>query len=326
MTQARRVAVIEIGSRAVRLLIADIYAEGRLENVCTNWQQTGLREALHAGGTTMEESIEKLTMTLRRFRTVASDYNAEQLACFGTDAIRRIAPDKLEQLRSVCPELAILSRKEEAELSFEAAVMRSTETTTHTGALVIDQGSGSMEVVSGSIKSSTVNILCYRSYNLGTTKLVEMLNKSGGFLQLREALRTQVSHYQPFETGDISGRAIVLGSAATSLAWLTSRPDPFAQYDPRQVQGRIIPLKHIESLVSVAESHPDSIQLLIDPHHPGSSEFKTVVSGLIAIQVFLDRQKIPKFEVCGDGTRYGVAWKLARAQYKFHAKAAKATL
>ncbi len=90
--------------------------------------------------------------------------------------------------------------------------------------------------------------------------------------------------------------------------------DPWAPYDPRQVQGQVIPLKHIDSLVRVAVADPTAARMVIHPKQPDSMEFETVVSGLIALEIFLRREKKDEFVVCGDGTRYGVVWKVALAE------------
>jgi hypothetical protein len=108
-----------------------------------------------------------------------------------------------------------------------------------------------------------------------------------------------------------SGRPIILGSAATKLGWIKVPQSRDARYDPRQVHGCIVTLADIALLTSIAEGDQAAARRLIDPRNPESSEFETVICGLIALDVFLKIQQKVDFAVCAHGTRYGFAWKLA---------------
>jgi len=176
--------------------------------------------------------------------------------------------------------------------------------------LVVDQGSGSMEVVLGTVNSQGADVRFYKSYKLGTRELVKMLRSAGGFDGLRDALVKRFSEYEPLPEQPV-GRPIVLGSAVTRLAWLTVDRKLFTQYDPRQVQGRLVRLSQLDILVNIAKQDPAKARRMVQPQSPYDSEFDTVMSGLIALEVFLRRERKSEFVVCCDGTRYGLAWNLA---------------
>jgi hypothetical protein len=125
-------------------------------------------------------------------------------------------------------------------------------------------------------------------------------------------LQARFAAYEELEH-QASGRPILLGSAATKLAWLGVRPNVMAAYDPRAVNGSVVRLRDIAALVQVAELAPEAARRLVDPRHPESSEFETVLAGLVGIEAFLRRESKDEFTVCAHGTRYGLAWSLALA-------------
>ena len=145
---------------------------------------------------------------------------ATRMAVFGSEAIRRLGPVPVEGFRTVA-KLSGSFEEEEAELSFLAGVLGGVHPANRFSTfLVIDQGSGSMEVVVGSLNAEGAKISAYKSYALGTRELVKMLQAAGTFDQLRKSLVVRFSRLKPF-THKVGGPPVVLGSAATRLAWMS---------------------------------------------------------------------------------------------------------
>jgi hypothetical protein len=168
-----------------------------------------------------------------------------------------------------------------------------------------------MEVVVGTLEDSGPVIHDTRSYKLGTAELVPMLCSTGSTVRLRESLERRFSEYRPLYLAP-AGRPIILGSAATKLAWLEVRgPDFLRPYDPLMVHGRIMRVSYIDSLAKLADTDLDAARHLIQPNSNDGSEFQRILSGLIAIRAFLERERKNEFIVCCKGTRYGLVWRLA---------------
>ena len=310
MQKVNRVAVIEVGSRAVRLLVADVSRESGLQVVGTDWKETGLAEGLDIGGSEAEVRLNQVNGTLGRFCVRAREFQPTRIAAFGTEAIRRVEAKGVERLREICPDFRVLSRKEEAELSFLTGVMGvPQEDGVKQDSLVIDQGSGSMEVIVGTAQATKVRVDDSRSYRLGTRELVKILQEKGNLPGLRKTLVKRFAEYQPLMEL-LTGRPIILGSAATKIAWIKASQNSNARYDPRQVHGCVITVNEVVAFTGIAVVDPKTARQWIDPRNPESGEFETVVSGLVALEVFLKREKKEDFVVCAHGTRYGFAWKL----------------
>jgi exopolyphosphatase/pppGpp-phosphohydrolase len=320
MIRNNRVAVIEVGSRAVRLLVADVVSSGRLDVVATDWEETGLAGAAAAGNIAIEQKIEDISTTLTRFRTRAEEYHPKTIAAIGTDAIRKLDRAYIDRLRNVQKDFVVLSEKQEADLSFVTGVMSFPETAFQDGrSMVIDQGSGSMEVIVGRTGAEGPRLAASNSYPLGTTELVKLLRAAGATngtipQSAVDAVGTQVSEiFAKSKRYSITTRPIVLGSVATKVAWMDVRKNRLAPYDPRAVQGIVVRLGHLHRLISASVQDFAAMRQEIDPRRPDSSEPENIIAGSIGLQVFLERQGKTEMVVCAHGTRYGVIWKLMLA-------------
>ena len=88
---SRRVGVIEIGSRAVRLLVAEVSVGGVVEAVLSRVQETRLMDAVQEGASAEREELERIAGAVQRFRAQALAFNANPVAVFGTESLRRVA-------------------------------------------------------------------------------------------------------------------------------------------------------------------------------------------------------------------------------------------
>jgi len=323
METSQRIAVVEIGSRAIRLLVADILPvvsgtsvakhSFRLEPVATGWKEKALGKALDVGGARVTQAISEIADVVRTFDAEADALNAKRTVVFGTAAVRRLDQTQLARLGASVRNLRVLSRAEEAELSFLAGVMGLRDKiTAGNPVLVIDQGSGSMEVVVGNVTDRAVEVLEYRSYKLGTQELVNALaERRGDIAALRTDLAARVDGYERLSFVAV-GDPILLGSAATKLAWVSRKgADPRDHYSPGEVHGKVISLTMIDKVIDLARSKPEALRQVIDPRRPHGGEFENVIAGLLAISTFLRRERKRQMIVSGHGTRFGLVWKLA---------------
>src|SRR2546421_8442004 len=108
MIRNNRVAVIEIGSRAIRLLVADVAPQGKLEVVATDWEETGLAGAAAAGNVALDEKVDELADTLARFRIRADEFRPRSIAAIGTEAVRKLDRPHVDRLRAVQKDFLVL--------------------------------------------------------------------------------------------------------------------------------------------------------------------------------------------------------------------------
>jgi exopolyphosphatase/guanosine-5'-triphosphate,3'-diphosphate pyrophosphatase len=307
-TAPQRVATIEIGSRAIRLLVAEITDTGKLIVLNSDWRETALAAALAAGGTTLDGKVNEIVQIARAFQEKSRSFQVRRICVFATEAVRQMSPANLGVLRDGIPHLEVIDRKTEACCALLGAVSPFERPQRSEDSFVIDQGSGSMELAVGRIEDSGVHLLTYKSYRLGTQELVEDLKECGNDIKkLRSKLTTKVKSLKLLGV-DVQPQPIILGSAATKIGWMMARKNGSERYDPARVHGRIVDLSVLDKLVEMAIAAPDAIRGAIDPSNPKSSEFETVISGLVAISVFLKELGKMDFKVSAYGPRYGVVW------------------
>lgn len=312
MTATKRVGVVEIGSRAIRLLVADVLADEGIRVASSDWRETHLTAAVKLGGSALRAKIKEIKGIVNAFLERCRHLGASRVGVFGMEAIRRMSKEYVQYLSRDMPQLVILDRKSEALCSLIAAVkgLPAAVFQEH-DVLMIDQGSGSMELALGHTLDSSVHLISYKSYRLGTQTLVELFRKYKGKIpEFHSKIEKRISQYKLIETGT-SMRTIALGSAATKIAWIKVRQNSAEQYSPRRVHGQIIGVSTIDNLIKAATDDPATVRRIINPHNSDGEEFEIVVTGLVALSIFLRKLGKTEFVVSGWGTRHGIAWMLA---------------
>ena len=121
----RRVGVIEIGSRAVRLLVADVGLDG-LQPVLTRSKETRLMGALAGPSGNLDRLLSEMEGILEEFEGLARRERAAEVVTFGTEAIRRLLASGQIAAGSALARARILTEDEEASSSAIAAISAAT--------------------------------------------------------------------------------------------------------------------------------------------------------------------------------------------------------
>lgn len=307
-----RVAVTEVGSRAVRLLVADVARRQKLQVVATEWAETQLAHRFEA--ITSDDQIRVLLRSLaskvREFGDRAIAAGATRSVAFGTATLRSIEARNRQILRTEIPGIRVFTRSAEAMGSLAAAIQTHCSTgDCHDGHTVIavDQGAGSMEIAVGRQSNGILDLLDYRSYSLGTGNLVADLRKFGWDVdRLWAKTRKRVNRWKPLEAG-ASADVVILGSAATKIGWISVQRDVNWRYDPRRVDGAAIRKQVAEAFVRAATTDRDVAAQILGRGVADLDELTTVVGGIVGLVATLDWLGRGEFVVSALGTRFGVA-------------------
>lgn len=187
-----KLAAIDIGSNAARLLIADVveYSNSKPEFIKTVLVRVPLRLGFDVfeKGEISAKKIEQLCKTIKAYRLLLDVYGIKHLKACATSAMRD-ASNAAQVLQRVKEEtgvsVKIISGEEEATLIYEnhvADYMDSKESY-----LYIDVGGGSTELTF----FSDGELVFKKSFNIGTIRLLKDQVKDSDWNEMKDFLRQQ---------------------------------------------------------------------------------------------------------------------------------------
>jgi exopolyphosphatase/guanosine-5'-triphosphate,3'-diphosphate pyrophosphatase len=163
-----RLAVLDIGSNTVHLVVVDGQLDGTFVPVARERETLRLAEAAFAAMALPEQAVQRLITTVAQMRMRADELHADALVGFATSAIReaRNGVEALGRVRETTGvAVAVLPGVEEARLTYLAA--RRWTAFSARRLLVVDIGGGSLEIAAG--ESDRPQIA--ESLPLGATRL-----------------------------------------------------------------------------------------------------------------------------------------------------------
>jgi exopolyphosphatase / guanosine-5'-triphosphate,3'-diphosphate pyrophosphatase len=163
-----RLAVLDVGSNTVHLVVVDGRADGSFAVVGRERDTLRLADAAFPSMRLPEEAVRRLVASVGRMRAVADGLDAGAMVGFATSAIReaRNGVDVLGRVREATGvTIAVLPGVEEARLTYLAA--RRWTAFSARRLLVVDIGGGSLEVAAGEGERPELA----RSFPLGATRL-----------------------------------------------------------------------------------------------------------------------------------------------------------
>lgn len=165
-----RIAVADLGTNSTRLLVADVSAGGRVEQLDRRTTVTRLGDGLDGSSSLAPDAVERVYAALRGYREIAEGHGAERTIAVATSAVREAdngAELAVHVRERIGFELQTIDGDEEARLTFlgatsgraAAAAARppgsadggeeTSATDPAAPTLVIDVGGGSTELVIG---------------------------------------------------------------------------------------------------------------------------------------------------------------------------------
>jgi exopolyphosphatase/guanosine-5'-triphosphate,3'-diphosphate pyrophosphatase len=160
-----RLAAVDIGTNSVRLLVAEVTADGSIRTLDRRMHITRLGRGVDASRRLAPEAIERTLTVLREYRQAITELGVERVRATATSAARD-ATNRDEFFGpgsdALGAELELLAGEEEAALSFRGATQDLDAPGPY---LVVDIGGGSTEFVVGTTEPTglvSVDIGCVR--------------------------------------------------------------------------------------------------------------------------------------------------------------------
>jgi exopolyphosphatase/guanosine-5'-triphosphate,3'-diphosphate pyrophosphatase len=242
-----RVAVIDVGSNTVRLLVAAVRGAARIEPIADEKAFLWLGAELAQHGELAPAKQAELAGTVRAFARIARDHDVARLETIVTAPGRgRGAESLLGTLQQwTGAPVRVLSAAEEGRLAWEGAVARADELPEVVG--VADVGGGSTELVVG---TPLAGVAWVCSLEIGSLRLTESFFRSdppsaSAVARARDAAREALSTIDP----PIPDSVFATGGSARTAAKMLGR-----RYDASALDEAIVTLTR-RSSVQAATAH-----------------------------------------------------------------------
>jgi exopolyphosphatase/guanosine-5'-triphosphate,3'-diphosphate pyrophosphatase len=176
MDAMHKIAAIDAGSNALRMIVGTINETGGVEAIENIRLPVRLGRDAFTSGHLREITLQQAVDAFQHFRRVADDFGVTNIRAIATSALREasnsdILLDRIQRTSGI--EVEIISGEEEARL-IHLAVERAIDLK-NKRAVLIDIGGGSVEVTI----SQNKRIVSTESYGLGTVRLLNKLENGG---------------------------------------------------------------------------------------------------------------------------------------------------
>jgi exopolyphosphatase/guanosine-5'-triphosphate,3'-diphosphate pyrophosphatase len=305
-----RVAVVDIGSNSVRLLIADVDREGGVTELARRSRVTRLGERVDSGARLAEEAIERTRAVLGDYHQLIEQQSCQANLAVLTSAVRDAA-NGAEFTAAVRRDFGLdartLSGDQEAQLTFLGAMSdRHGESETEP-TVVIDIGGGSTEFIVGHDRAAGFHV----SLQAGVVRLSERHITSDPpepeeLQRLALDARTIFLEGLPPEERAPVRLGIAVAGTATSAAAIELELDP---YDPQRVHRHVLLLATVELLLARLADMDEAQRREVVGLQPDRAP--TIVAGMILLGEAMRAFELEQIEVSEHDILRGGALRLA---------------
>ena len=293
------IAVIDIGTNTVLLLIAGVEAGGTLTTAVYEQRTPRLGRGVDAGGRLHPESMERAVQAVEEFRGIIARRRRDAVAVFGTSAVRDAQNrDELASLmlaRTGFP-LEVLSGNDEALWTYRGAI---SGVPGIAAATVIDIGGGSTEITSGTGRRVTSSA----SLNIGSVRLTERLLLHDPPLRREtDDARSTIRRALCSAAAAPGSLLVAVAGTATTLALLAQKRPEFSI---EAVSGYVLPLHTVSELRASLERRSSRALRGMAPYMEGRHDI--ITAGALILEEAMVHFGFERVLVSERGVRYGVA-------------------
>jgi exopolyphosphatase / guanosine-5'-triphosphate,3'-diphosphate pyrophosphatase len=313
-----RVAAVDCGTNSIRLLVADVPAEGAHTDLLRRMEVVRLGQGVDATGRLAPEAIERTRVVLAEYTAQARELGAERIRMVATSATRDAAnrADFEAMVTATLGQLPdVVTGIEEAELSYLGATASLATAARVHGTepprppfLVVDIGGGSTEFVLG----DAGGVRAARSVDVGCVRLTERHLRSdppppdevqAAEADIRAALALVAADVPVEQARTLVGLA---GSVTTVAALALGLP----AYDAEAIHGSRIPVAAVRSVAAGLLSATRAKRAAYPVMHPGRVD--VIGAGALILRVVMDAFDLDEVVVSEHDILDGIALRLAR--------------
>ena len=274
-----RVAALDCGTNSLRLLVADVSADGVLTDVVREMKVVRLGEGVDRTGELSPAALERTFGVLREYTAQLRSLGAERVRMVATSATRDARNRDLfvrgvREILGADPE--VITGDEEAALSFLGATGDLAARPDLVGPhLVVDIGGGSTEFIMN--KAS-------RSVDIGCVRLAERHFSSDP----ATAAQLAAAERDADEAIALAGESVDIAAAGTLIAvagtatTVTALALGLESYDPDLIHLSSITLQQVEQVYDDLARMTAAERAALGPMHPGRVD--VIVAGALILR------------------------------------------
>ena len=298
--EARRYAVLDVGTNSVKLFVAERSADGEWTTLVDRSEITRLGEGLAETGRLGEEPVARTLEAITAMAEEARRLGAESIAAVGTAGLR-IAADS-ERFAAAVREragidLEVISGEEESRLAYHAA-----EASVWVGdgpVVVFDTGGGSSQFTFGHGDQVDERF----SVDVGAVRFTERFELGGEVDEktvaaARTAIAADLSRLDDRLTPDA---LIGIGGAVTNL---TAVKLGLADYDPDAVRGSTLEAGEVERQIELYRTRSADRRREIVGLQPKRAE--VILAGACIVRTVLQKLGRDSLTASDRGLRHGL--------------------
>lgn len=306
-----RLAVIDIGTNSILLLVADALADGTVVPLRDDQVIARLGKGVDADKSIHPQTFSRVGGFLKEYVSQSRDDGANVVVATGTSALRD-ASNSEEFLSYVHAEtgldIRILSGEEEAFLTYEGVLSEFGEKMSGESFAILDIGGGSTELVTGKGFTPRGSV----SVDIGSVRVTERHFGSGPISerQLSSARADIRSSLASLPRLASSTRLIGVAGTVTTLAALALN---LKSYDPVRITGFELTRETILGIFDGLKAKTVEEIRSIPQITPGRED--VIRAGILLLSEILDHLGKASITASVRGLRYGVALRKARGQF-----------
>jgi len=301
-----KVAAIDIGSNAVRLLIAKVEGRKLKEIIYRKRHITKLAEILSSQKRLSEKSIDLTVEALEDFVVSINIFGVQRMHAVATSAVREATNSDLliDKANALGIKIEVIDGDTEAGLIFDGVTAGID--ISDKKVLIFDIGGGSTEFIYADPEKGRTGI----SVPMGVVKMAELYSfKEKVNMEHMDRMRIPVFSLldKVIKTLDCKPD-ILIGSAGTPTT-LAAIDMEMTEYDQERVNGYIIPIEKIKEHFDKLCEMPAELRLHVPGMEKGREE--VILPGIIITGELMNMVGVYDLKVSDYGLREGLAIAIA---------------
>jgi exopolyphosphatase/guanosine-5'-triphosphate,3'-diphosphate pyrophosphatase len=299
-----RIAVIDIGTNTILLLIADVESHGITSIVHDEQVIARLGKGVDANRMIYKETFYRVEGFLRQYKETCVQLKVEKIFSVGTSAVRD-AKNRNEFISYVTEKTGIsietLSGDDEAHWTYIGGISEFLGKSERYS--VIDIGGGSTEVILGDSKSIFSKI----SLDLGSVRITERILKNsppdaGALMEAHEFIGAQMP--KDLLQGISSTFSIGVAGTLTTLAAFNQH---LPTYQREKVSGYVLRYDDICAIFGLLQDK-SLAQIAAFPQISVGRE-DIILAGIMILMGYMEMSGLKQITVSDRGLRYGIVYR-----------------